>query len=94
MTNMSRKSRKFLEDILKEKVSGFAQVDIAVLNELSNKFSGMVLLLVAKAHLIVIYPKKLGCIKQMLEKKTVKGTKKLVGLMKAKMILLYTRIIC
>ena len=91
---MSRKSRKFLEDILKEKVSGFAQVDIAVLNELYNKFSGMVLLLVAKAYLIVIYPKKLGCIKQMLEKKTVEGTKKLVGLMKAKMILLYTRIIC
>ena len=76
MTNMSRKSRKFLEDILKEKVSGFAQVDIAVLNELYNKFSGMVLLLVAKAHLIVIYPKKLGCIKQMLEKKNSQRNQK------------------
>ena len=45
---MSRKSRKFSEDILKEKISGFTQVDIAVPNELYNKFSGMVLLLVAQ----------------------------------------------
>ena len=76
MTNISRKSRKFSEDILKEKISGFTQVDIAVPNELYNKFSGMVLLLVAKAHLIVIYPKKLGCIKQMLEKKNSQRNQK------------------
>ena len=48
MTNISRKSRKFSEDILKEKISGFTQVDIAVPNELYDKFSGMVLLLVAQ----------------------------------------------
>ena len=91
---MSRKSRKFSEDILKEKVSGFVQVDIAVPNELYDKFSGMVLLLVAQGIPDSNLPEKIRMYEANAGKKTVKGTKKLVGLMKAKMILLYTRIIC
>ena len=71
-------------DVLQGKVFGFAQVDIEVSEELYNKFSEMAPLLVVQEipdryilEGIKIYKEKTG-------RKTVKGTKKLLGVMKAK----------
>ena len=80
-------------DVLQGKVFGFAQVDIEVSEELYNKFSEMAPLLVVQEipdryilEEIKIYKEKTG-------RKTVKGTKKSLGVMKAKKILLYTTLI-
>ena len=91
--DQKKKIAKFSMDVLQGKVFGFAQVDIEVSEELYNKFSEMAPLLVVQEipdryilEEIKIYKEKTG-------RKTVKGTKKLLGVMKAKKILLYTTLI-
>ena len=84
---------KFSKDILKGKVFGFAQVDIEIPDELYDTFTEMPLLFVVQEipdcdilEEMQIYRVKTG-------RKKVKGTKKLLGIMKAKKILLYTPLI-
>ena len=81
------------KDVLKGKVFGFAQVDTEVPDELYDKFSEMSPLFVVQEipnrdtlEEMKIYKKKSG-------RKTVKGTKKLLGVMKAEKIILYTPLI-
>ena len=81
---------KFSKDVLKEKILGFAQVDIKVPDELYDKFSEMSPLFVVQEipdcdilEEMKIYREKAG-------RKALKGTKKLLGIMKAKKIFLYT----
>ena len=81
------------KDVLKGKVFGFAQVDTEVPDELYDKFSEMPPMFVAQeipdcyiSEEMKIYEEKTG-------RKTVKGTKKLLGVMKAKKILLYKPVI-
>ena len=83
---------KFSKDVSKEKVFGFAQVDIEVPDEL-DQFSEMPPLFVVQEILDCAKPEEMKIYKEKTERKTVKGTKKLLGGMKAKKILLYTPLI-
>ena len=62
-------------------------------DELYDKFSEMSLLFVVQEILDRDIPEKMKICKQKTGRKTVKGTKKLLGVMKAKKILLYTPVI-
>ena len=84
---------KFSEDVLKGKVFGFAQVDIEVRDELYDKFSEMSPLFVVQEIPDRDIPEEMKIYKEKTGRKTVKGTKKLLGVMKAKKILLYTPLI-
>ena len=84
---------KFSKGVLKGKVFGFAQVDIEVPAELYDRFSEMPSLLVAQETPDCAIPKEMKIYKEKTGRKTVKGTKKLLGAMKAKKILLYTPLI-
>ena len=84
---------KLSRSVLRRKVFGFVQVDIEVPDELYDTFSEMSPLFVVQeipdcaiAEEMKIYKEKTG-------RKTVKVTKKLLGVMKAKKILLYTPLI-
>ena len=84
---------KFSKDVLKGKVFGFAQVDIEVPDELYDKFSEMSPLFVVQEILDRDIPEEIKIYKEKTGRKTVKETKKLLGVMKAKKILLYTPLI-
>ena len=88
-----KRIEKFSKDVLKGKVFGFAQVDIEVPDNFYDKFSEMVLLLFVQEipncnirEEMKIYNKKTG-------RKTLKGTKKLLGVMRAKNVFLHTLLI-
>ena len=72
---------------------GFAQVNTEVPEKLYDKFSEMLPLFVVQEILIVISPEEMKTYKEKTGRKTVKGTRKLLGVMKAKNILLYTPVI-
>ena len=80
----------FSRDILKGKVFGFAQVDFEVPDELYDKFSEMAPLLVVQEIPDRDIPEVMKLYKGKTGRKRVKVTKKLLGVMKAKNILLYT----
>ena len=84
---------KFSRDVLKGKVFGFAQVDIEVPDELYDKFSEMSPLFVVQEIPNCSIPKETKIYKEKTGRKTVKGTKKLLGVVKTKNILLYTPLI-
>ena len=84
---------KFSKDVLKGKVFGFAQVDIEVPDELYDKFSEMSPLFVVQEIPDRNIPEEMKIYKEKTGRKTVKGTKKLLGVMKAKKILLYKPVI-
>ena len=84
---------KFLKDVLKGKVFGFTQVDIEVPDELYDKFSEISPLSVVQEIPDRDIPEEIKIYKEKTGRKTVKGTKKLLGVMKAKKILLYTPLI-
>ena len=81
---------KFSKNVLKEKVFGFAQVDTEVPDKLYDNFSEMTLLFVVQEIPDCDIPKEMKIYKEKTGRKTVKGTEKLLGIMKAKEILLYT----
>ena len=84
---------KFSRNVLKGKVFGFAQVDIEVTDELYDKFSEMSPLFVVQEIPDRNIPEEMKIYKEKTGRKTVKGTKKLLGVMKAKKILLYKPLI-
>ena len=85
---------KFFKDVLKGNVFGFAQVDIQLPVKLYDKFSKMKSLFVFNRYLIERNtPKEMNMYKEKTGSKTIKETKKLLGVMKAKKIILYTLII-
>ena len=84
---------KFSKEVLKEKVFGFAQVDIEVPDELYDKFSEMAPLFLVQDILDCDIPEEMKIYKEETGRKIVQGTKKLLGVMKAKKTLLYTPLI-
>ena len=84
---------KFSKDVLKGKVFGLAQVDIEVPDELYDKFSDMAPVFVVQEIPDRDIPEEMETYKEKTGRKTVKGTKKLLGVMKTKKILLYTPLI-
>ena len=84
---------KFLKDILKGKVFRFAEVVIEVPDELYDKFSEMPPLFVVQYIPDCAIPEEMKIFKEKTGRKTVKGTEKLLGIMKTKKILLYTPLI-
>ena len=78
---------KFLRDVLKGKVFGFAQVDIQVPEEFYVKFSEMSPLF---EILDCSIPEEMKIYKETTGRKTVKGTKNLLGVMKAKKIFVHS----
>ena len=84
---------KFFKDVLKGNVFGFAQVDIQVPVKLYDKFSKMKSLFVVQQIPERNTPQELNMYKEKTGRKTIKETKKLLGVMKAKKIILYTLII-
>ena len=84
---------KFSESVSKGKVFGFAQVDIEVPDELYDKFSEMPPLLVVQEIPDHNIPEEMKVYKEKTGRKTVTGTKKLLGVMQAEKILLYTPVI-
>ena len=84
---------KFSRDVLKRKVFGFVQVDIEVSDELCDKFSEMSPLFVVQEIPNRSIPKETKIYKKKTGRKTVKGTKMLLGVVKTKNILLYTPLI-
>ena len=83
----------FSGDAFKGKVFGFAQVDIEVPDELYNKFSEISPLFVVQEIPDCSIPEEMKIYKEKTGRKTVKETKKLLGVMKAKKNLLYTSLI-
>ena len=84
---------KFSKDVLKVKVFGFAQVDIEVPNEVYDKLSEMASLFVVQEIPDRDIPEEMKIYQEKTYRKTVKGTKKLLGVMKAKKILFNTPLI-
>ena len=84
---------KFSKDVLKGKIFGFPQVDIEVPDELYDKFSEMSPLFVFQEIPDCDISEKIKIYKEKTGRKTVKGTKKLLGVMKAKNIFFYTPLI-
>ena len=84
---------EFSKDILKGKVLGFEQVDIEVPDELYDESSEMAPVFVVQEIPDCDIPKEMEIYKEKTGRKTVKGTKKLLGVMKAKKILLYKPLI-
>ena len=84
---------KFSKDVLKGKVFEFAQVAIEVPDELYDKFSEMSPLFVVQEIPDRDIPEEMKIYKEGTGRKTLKGTKKLLGVMKAKKILLYMPLI-
>ena len=88
-----KKIAKFSKDVLKEKVFGFAQDDMEGPDEFYDKFSEMAPLFVVQEIPDRYIPEEMKISKEKTGRKTVKGTKKLLGVMKAKKILLYTPLV-
>ena len=88
-----RRIAKFSKDVLKGEVFGFTQVDIEVPDKLCDKFSEMAPLFVVPEIPDRDIPKEMKIYKEKTDRKTVKGTKKLLEVMRAKKILLYTPLI-
>ena len=84
---------KFSKEVLKGKVFRFEQVEIEVPDELYDKFSEMAPLFVVQEISDRDIPEDMKIYKEKSRRKTMKGSKKLLGLMKAKKILLYTPLI-
>ena len=84
---------KLSKKVLKRKVFGFAQVYIEVPDELYDKFSEMPPLFVVQEIPDCAIPEEMKIYKEKTGTKTVKGTKKLLGVMKAKKILFYMPLI-
>ena len=84
---------KLSKDVLKGKVFGFAQVDIEMSDELYDKLSEMSPLFVVQEIPDRDMPEEMKGFKEKIGGKTEKGAKKLLGVMKAKKILLYTPLI-
>ena len=84
---------KFSKDILKRNVFGFAQVDIEVPDELYDKFSEIPSLFLIQEIPDCAIPKEMKIYKEKTERKTVKRTKRLPGVMKAENIHFYTPLI-
>ena len=72
---------------------GFAQVDIEVHDKLYDKFSEMSPLIVVQEIPDRHIPEEMKIYEEKTGRKTVKGTKKLLDVMKAKKILFYTPLI-
>ena len=81
---------KFSKDVLKGSVFRFAQVDIEVPDALYDKFSEMSPLFVVQGIPDCDIPEEMKIYKKNTGRKTVKGRKTLLGVMKPKKILLYT----
>ena len=86
----TKRIQKFVKDVLNDSVFGYVQVDIRVPEKLWGKFSEM-------SPFFVVQEIPESCIPEHMKKyqldtgrTTVKGTKKLLGVMKAEKILLYT----
>ena len=75
---------KFSKKVLKGKFFGFVQVDIEVPDELYDKVSEMVPLFVVQERPNCNITEEIKRCKDQTGRKTVKGTKKLLGLKKAK----------
>ena len=88
-----KKISKFSENVLKGNVFGFAQVDIEIPHELYDKFSETSPLFVVQEIPDRYIPEKMKIYKEKTTRKTVKAIKKLLAVMKAKKILLYTPLI-
>ena len=84
---------KFSQDVLKGKIFGFAQVDMNVPNELYDKFSDIAPLFVVEEIPDCGTPEETKIYKEKTGRQIVQGTKTLLGIMKAKKILLYTPLI-
>ena len=84
---------KFSKDVLKGKIFGFAQVEIEVPDELYDKFSKMPPLFVVQEIPDRDIPEKIKVYKEKTGRKIVKGTKKLLDVMKAKKIFFFTPLI-
>ena len=80
----------FERNVLEDKFFGFAQVDIEVPHNLKDKFSEMPPLFVADEIPDNCIPEEMKLYKKLTGRKTIKGTKKLLGVTKAKKILLYS----
>ena len=81
---------KFSKDVLKGKVFGFTLVGNEVPDELYDKFREMSPLFVVQEIPDHDIPREMKIYKEKTVRKTVKGTKKLLCVMKARKILLYT----
>ena len=88
-----KRTAKFSKNVLKRKVLGFAQVVIEVPDKLYHKFSEMPPLFVVQGIPDCATSEEMKIYKDKTGRKTVKGTKKLLGVMKAKKILFYTPLI-
>ena len=79
----------FEKNVLENKFFGFAQVDIEVPHNLKDKFSEMPPLFVVDEIPDNCIPEEMKLYTKLTGRKTIKGTKKLLGVTKAKNILLY-----
>ena len=77
------------DEILKKEIFGFVQVDTEVPEELKDKFSEFSLLFAVDEVLNDLVPDHMKKYKEDTVRKTVKGSKKLLGVPRAKNILLY-----
>ena len=75
---------KFSRDVLKGKVFRFAQVDIEVPDELYDKFSEMAPLFLVQEIPGCDIPEEMKIYKEKTDRKTLNGTKKLLGVIKEK----------
>ena len=80
----------FERNALEDKFFGFAQVDIEVPHNLKDKFSEMPPLFVVDEIPDNCIPEEMKLYKKLTGRKTIKDTKKLLGVTKAKKILLYS----
>lgn len=88
-----KRIKKFCRSVMKGKLFGFAQVDIEVPEYLYEKFEEMAPLFVVKEIPEELIPDHMKKYKVDTGRKTIKGTKKLCGVVKAEKILLYTPLI-
>ena len=80
----------FEKNVLENKFFGFAQVDIEVPHNLKDKFSEMPPLFVVDEIPDNCIPEEMKLYTKLTGRKTIKGTKMLLGVTKAKNILLYS----
>ena len=82
--------RKWVDDVLNDKIFGFEQVDIKVPEKLWDKFSEMSPFFVVQEIPDSCVPANMKKYQIDTGRTTAEGTKKLLGLMKAEKILIYT----
>ena len=83
---------KFSRSVLRGKVFGFVQVDNEVPEDLYGKFSEIPSLFVAQKVPDCDIHEEMKIYKEKAGRKAMKGRKKLLGVMKAKITLLYTAV--